>query len=72
MRYTIPTANTVLLNERPSGVAHVILEEDIYPTLFVSVMTSQSINSFAFSYPLNIYSDRVHVMHVTHVIPVNL
>ena len=53
-------------------MAHVILEEDIYPILFVSVITSQSIDSFAFSYPLNIYSDRVHAMHVTHVIPVNL
>ena len=72
MRYKIPTTNIVFLSERPSGVADVILEEDIYPTLYVSVMTSQSIDSFAFPYPLNIYSDSVHAMHVIHVIPVNL
>lgn len=72
MSYKIPTANTVFLSERTSGVADVILEEDIYPTLYVSVMTSQSIDSFSFPYPLIIYSDSVHAMHATHVIPVSL
>ena len=72
MRCTILTENTVVLSERPSGVVDVILEEDIYPTLYVSVMKSQSIDSFAFPYPLNIYSDSIHAMHVSHVLPGSL
>ena len=69
MRYTIPTASTVFLSESPSRMAYVILEEVIHPTLYVSVMSSKSIDSFAFLYPLNIYSDSVHALHVAHILP---
>lgn len=72
MKYTITTANTVFLSDRPYGVADVILEEDIYPALFVSVMISQSIDSFLFPYPLNIYSESMHAMHVAQVLPGSL
>ena len=60
MRNTNPTASSVFLSESPPGMGDVILEEDFHPILYVSFMSSQSIESFAFPYPLNIYSDSVH------------
>ena len=72
MKYTIPTASTVFLSESLSGMADVILEEDfilLHPTLYVSVMSSQSIDSFTFLYPVNIFSDSVHALHVAHILP---